>query len=215
MSELPDTAWPNGARPLLVALTGGIASGKSTVAGLFAKRQVPVLDTDQIARAVVEPGTPILSRLVTEFGAEILDGAGALDRPRMRQRIFADAAVRQQLEAILHPAIRAELGRRAAVAGGLYQIHVIPLLVESATRDRYDRTLVVDCTEEQQIRRLMQRDQATIEQARNMLGAQATRAQRLSVADDVIANTGTYEELARYVEPLHRNYVLLARSLFG
>jgi dephospho-CoA kinase len=196
--------------PLLIALTGGIASGKSAVAELFAKLNVPVLDTDQIARDVVEPGRRVLAQLAAAFGTDILDSTGRLDRARMRERIFADPAQRQKLEAILHPAIREELSRRAAAAGGPYQIHVIPLLVESGRRNDYDRILVVDCPEEEQVRRLTARDRSTVEQAQNILAAQATRVERLSVADDVIVNTGTVSDLAQFVETLHRNYALLA-----
>ena len=144
--------------PAASPLTGGIASGKSAVAELFAKLGVPVLDTDQIARDVVEPGMPALAQLVAEFGPEILDAQGRLDRARMRERVFSDPAQRKQLEAITHPAIREELARRSAAAGGDYQIHVIPLLVESGRADAYDRVLVVDCPEEAQIERLMARD---------------------------------------------------------
>lgn len=198
------------ARPLLIALTGGIASGKTAVARLFADLGVPVLDTDQIARDVVEPGTPALARIASEFGPDILNEAGGLDRGRMRERIFTDPAERKKLESILHPAIREELWRRSAESGGAYQIHVIPLLVENSQRGVYDRVLVVDCPEEDQIKRLTQRDQSSVEMARNILAAQASREQRLSVADDVIVNTGTLEDLPDFVTTLHKNYSLLA-----
>jgi dephospho-CoA kinase len=199
--------------PLLIALTGGIASGKSTIADLFANLGVPVLDTDQIARDVVEPGSPTLQQLVSEFGSDILDSQGRLDRARMRERVFGDHSQRQRLEAITHPAIRAELARRSAAAGGDYQVHVIPLLVEAGRAEAYDRVLVVDSSEEEQIRRLTHRDRASPEQARRMLAAQATREQRLAVADDVIVNMGTPEDLPGFVHTLHRNYELIARRL--
>jgi dephospho-CoA kinase len=199
-------------RRLLIALTGGIASGKSAVAELFAAEGVPVLDTDQIARDVVEPGTPALSKLVAEFGAEILDASGRLDRKRMRELVFADAAKRKRLEAITHPAIREELSRRSTDAGGLYQIHVIPLLVESGRADAYERVLVVDAPESEQIRRLGQRDGADSAAAQRILAAQASREERLSVADDVIVNTGTLDDLRRFVRTLHENYELLAAA---
>lgn len=197
-------------RTLLIALTGGIASGKTAVAQLFAQLGVPVLDTDQIARDIVEPGTPGLALLVEEFGASILDSAGRLDRARMRERIFADPDERKKIESILHPAIREELTRRSAAATGAYQIHVIPLLVETSQRRRYDRVLVVDCPEEDQLRRLMARDGTTLDEARNILAAQASREQRLSVADDVIVNTGTVDDLPGFVATLHKNYAMLA-----
>jgi dephospho-CoA kinase len=199
--------------PLLIALTGGIASGKTAVAELFAKLGVPVLDTDQIARDVVAPGMPALGQLVAEFGVEILDAQGRLDRARMRERVFGDPAQRRKLEAITHPAIREELARRSAAAGGDYQVHVIPLLVESGRTDAYDRVLVVDCPEEAQMARLMARDSTSRQQAEEILGAQASREERLNAAHDVIENTGTLADLERFVQTLHRNYALLARNL--
>src|SRR5690606_25113817 len=198
---------PSDARPFLVALTGGIASGKSAVADVFAGLGVPVLDTDQIARDIVAPGTPTLAKLVEVFGAEILDEKGQLDRKRMRERVFSDSDARARLEAITHPAIREELAARSARAGGPYQVHVIPLLVEGSRASDYDRVLLVDCPEEEQVRRLIARDKITVEQAHAMLAAQATREQRLAVADDVIVNTGKIEDLKRFVETLHRNYL--------
>ncbi len=180
---------------LLIALTGGIASGKTAVAELFAKLGVPVLDTDQIARDVVAPGMPALGQLVAEFGAEILDAHGKLDRARMRERVFSDPAQRRKLESITHPAIRAELARRSAAAGGDYQVHVIPLLVETGRADAYDRVLVVDCPEAAQIERLLARDGTSREQAEEILAAQVSREERLDAAHDVIENTGTLADL--------------------
>ena len=200
-------------RPLLIALTGGIASGKSAVAKIFANLGVPVLDTDQIARDVVEPGTPAFAQILEIFGRDILDASGRLDRRQLREKVFADPAQRRVLESITHPAIRAELERRCELAGGPYQIHVIPLLVEGNRADAYDRVLVVDCPEEDQIRRLMERDGSDAAQAANILAAQASREQRLAAADDVIVNTGTLADLEQFVLTLHRNYELLGRSL--
>lgn len=197
---------------LLIGLTGGIATGKSAAADEFARLDVPVLDTDQIARDVVEPGTPTLAKLVEAFGAGILDSAERLDRARMRERVFADPAQRHLLESITHPAIREELARRSAAAGGLYQVHVIPLLVESNRSSAYDRVLVVDCPQEQQIARLLDRDGITLELAQGILAAQASREVRLSAADDVIVNTGTLQDLQQFVLTLHRNYELLAQN---
>lgn len=201
---------PATSRPLLIALTGGIASGKSAVALLFEQRGVPVLDTDHIARDVVVPGTPVLASIVQTFGRDMLDAAGQLDRQRLRKLIFADPAQRKLLEDITHPAIRAELARRSAEAGGTYQIHVIPLLVEGGRTESYDRVLLVDCPEQDQVRRLMARDGSSEEQALSILAAQASREQRLAAADDVIVNTGTLADLEQFVETLHRNYELLA-----
>jgi dephospho-CoA kinase len=198
---------------LLIALTGGIASGKSAVAELFAQLGVPVLDTDQISRDVVEPGMPTLERLVAQFGPAILDAQGRYDRARMRERVFNDPEQRRKLEAIMHPAIREELARRSAEAGGDYQIHVIPLLVETGRPDAYDRVLVVDCPESAQLERLVARDGTSREQAEKILAAQASRADRLDAAHDVIENTGTLADLRRFVQTLHQNYALLARRL--
>jgi dephospho-CoA kinase len=200
---------------LLIALTGGIASGKTAVAELFAKLGVPVLDTDQIARDVVAPGMPALGQLVAEFGADILDSHGKLDRARMRERVFGDPAQRRKLESITHPAIREELARRSAAAGGDYQVHVIPLLVETGRADAYDRVLVVDCPQAAQIERLVARDGTSRRQAEEILAAQVSREERLNAAHDVIENTGTLADLERFVQTLHRNYALLAQNLAG
>ena len=193
-------------RPLRIGLTGGIASGKSTVAALFAARGVPVLDTDQLARDVVEPGQPAFGEVVATFGPDVLGPDGRLDRPRLRARVFADPDARKRLEAILHPAIRAELARRADAAGGPYQVWVIPLLVEGGQVDRVDRILVVDCPAEVQLSRVMARDGGTEEAARAILSAQASREQRLAEADDVIVNDGSEADLAPQVAALDEKY---------
>ena len=195
-----------------VGLTGGIASGKSTVADLFAALGVPVIDTDVIAREVVEPGRPALAQIVESFGREVLDAEGRLDRRRMRERIFADRDAQRRLEAILHPAIRAEMARQSVAAKGPYQVLVIPLLTEGGRRDHVDRVLLVDVPEELQIQRLMMRDGVSHEQAQASLNAQATRAQRLAIADDVIRNTGRAEDLRANVAALDRRYRELATA---
>ena len=199
-------------RPLHVGLTGGIASGKSTVSALFAALSVPVIDTDRIARELVAPGTPLLARVISHFGAQLLTPAGELDRRALRERVFAQAADRAALEALMHPAIMAELRRRAQVAAGAYQIWVIPLLVEHDLGATVDRVLLVDCDEELQLRRVQVRDAVTLAQARAVLAAQATRAARLAAADDVIVNEGDLERLREQVETLHTRYGTLARE---
>ena len=196
--------------PFRVALTGGIASGKSTVANLFAELGVPLIDTDVIAREVVEPGRPALAAIVAAFGPGVLDAQGCLDRRRMRERIFADPAAKQRLEAILHPAIRAEMERQSRVAGGPYQVLVIPLLAEGGRRDHVDRVLLVDVPESAQVERLMRRDGSSREQAQAALAAQASRTARQAIADDVIENTGGVEALRARVAELHGEYLRLA-----
>jgi dephospho-CoA kinase len=193
-----------------IALTGGIASGKTAVANEFIRLGVPVLDSDQIARDVVEPGTAALALIIRQFGSEILDSTGRMDRRKMRELVFADPAKRKQLEAITHPAIREELARKSASAGGPYQIHAIPLLTEGGRAKSYDRVLVVDCPEELQIARLMQRDGVDETQARRALAAQASRQQRLAIADDIIENTGALDTLREHVADLHAKYLNLA-----
>ena len=198
--------------PFRIALTGGIASGKSTVADLFAQLGVPVIDTDLISRQVVAPGKPALAEIVAAFGPGVLDAEGNLDRRRMRERIFSDPGARRRLESILHPAIRAELERQSAKAGGAYQLLVIPLLAEGGRRDHVDRVLVVDVPEALQLERLVGRDGVTADQARASLGAQATREARLAIADDVIRNTGPVDELRAKVAALHQKYLALAEA---
>jgi dephospho-CoA kinase len=195
---------------LRIGLTGGIASGKTTVADLFAARGATVLDTDVIAREVVEPGRPALGALVKAQGRGILDGEGRLDRAELRRRLFKDAGTRRDIEAVLHPAILAELERQALQARGPYQVFVIPLLVENRLDYIVDRVLVVDCSEEEQVRRLMARDGEDRESALRMLGAQASREQRLAAADDVVDNGGPAADLPAQVAALDLKYRGLA-----
>jgi len=193
-----------------VGLTGGVASGKSTVADLFAGLGATVIDTDRIAREIVEPGRPALAELVRALGTDILGTGGALDRASLRRRIFADAQARRTVEQILHPAILVELERQSRAAGGPYQLLVIPLLVERRLAGLVDRVLVVDCEPATQVERLMQRDRETRESAQAMLAAQAPREARLAAADDVIRNDGEPGELAARVAALDRRYRELA-----
>lgn len=197
---------------LRIGLTGGIASGKSAVADLFAARGVPIIDTDVIAREVVEPGQPALAEIAREFGPGVLGADGRLDRRKLRDLVFSDEKRRKTLEAILHPAIRRVAEERARSAGGAYQIVVVPLLAESPMRSSMDRVLVVDCSEETQLERLLRRDAESEAQARRMIAAQASRAERLAIADDVIDNDGSLEATERQVEALHRKYLGIAHS---
>ncbi|MCB1624308.1 MAG: dephospho-CoA kinase [Pseudomonadales bacterium] len=200
------------ARVLRIGLTGGIASGKSTVANLFAALGVPLIDTDVLAREVVAPGTAGLRAIVEHFDASVLNSDGSLDRAALRARVFADPQERRWLEALTHPAIRALMEMRAAAAGGPYQIIAIPLLAETGRDDRVDRVLVVDCDPALQIARLQARDGSTLQEASRILAAQASREQRLAIADDVITNDGGIARLRDQVEVLHRRYLALAAS---
>lgn len=196
---------------LRVGLTGGIASGKSAAAAVFAALGVPVLDSDLIAREVVAPGSPGWAAIRERFGETVLQADGQLDRRALRALVFADAAARRDLEAITHPRIRQRMAELSATAGGPYQIHAIPLLVEGgARRAGLDRVLVIDCPEEVQVARVMARDRVDEAGARAVLAAQASRAQRLAAADDVIVNDGGLEALRDAVTALHRRYLALA-----
>ena len=200
-------------RPLRIGLTGGIASGKSTVSQRFAELGVPVIDADVASRIVVEPGTAGLAQVVARFGAGVLHADGQLDRRALRDLIFKEASLRQALDAILHPLIRAEMEREAAQAKAPYVVMAIPLLVEGGNAGkRVDRVLVVDADETLQIQRLQARDGGSQEQARAILSSQASRAARLAVADDVLLNSGTVAELRQAVDRLHEKYLQLAQT---
>ena len=200
-------------RPLRIGLTGGIASGKSTVTQRFAEFGVPVIDADVASRSVVEPGTPGLAQVVQQFGEGVLDANMQLDRGALRNLIFKDSSLRQALDAILHPLIRAEMEREAAQATAPYVVMAIPLLVEGGSAGkRVDRVLVVDADETLQIQRLRARDGSSEEQARAILSSQATRAARLSYADDVLLNAGSVAELRQAVDRLHEQYLQQAQS---
>jgi dephospho-CoA kinase len=196
-----------------IGLTGGIASGKTTVANLFAALGVPIVDTDLLAREVVVPGSPLLRQITDHFSMQVLSGDGTLNRGELRKRIFDDAGQRQWLEALLHPAIRELTDARCEAAIGPYVIVAIPLLVETDGRARFDRVLVVDCDPDLQLARLMARDGARREDALRMLAAQAPRATRLAVADDVIHNDGDLASLRDQVAKLHAEYVAAAKSV--
>jgi dephospho-CoA kinase len=197
---------------LRIGLTGGIASGKSAVAARFAELGVPVVDADVVARAVVRPGTPGHDEVVARFGRGILGENDEIDRRALRDLVFADPAARRDLEALLHPRIRAEMDRLAETATGPYVVLVIPLLIEGGQIDRVDRILVVDAEEALQIRRVAARDGSSTEQARAIIAAQASRASRLGRADDVIRNEGSLPQLRQAVDRLHSRYLDLAAA---
>jgi dephospho-CoA kinase len=198
--------------PLRIGLTGGIASGKTTVANLFASLGATIVDTDLLSREVVAAGSPLLRQITERFSMAVQNGDGSLNRPELRKRIFEDPDQRKWLEALLHPAIRKLTDERSAAATGPYVIVAIPLLVETGGAPRFDRVLVVDCDPEVQLARLMARDGSTREEALRMLAAQASREARLAVAHDVIRNDGDLEHLRDQVEKLHRQYVMAAED---
>ncbi len=197
------------ARVPRIALTGGVASGKSTVAKLFVALGAKLVDTDQIARDIVVPPSAVLDRIAARFGADMLLADGSLDRARMRRLVFADPVARGDLEAITHPAIRNEVDRLSRQVGGPYQLIAIPLLVETGTAGLYDRVLLVDAQPETRRRRLMLRDGVDATAAAALLAAQATRDARRAIAHDILDNDGDVGQLAIQVEALHRSYLAL------
>ena len=196
-----------------VGLTGGIASGKSLVAEMFAELGAQIIDTDVIAREVVEPGTPALEDIRRRFGNEVIAEDGRLNRGALRRLVFSDAVARKDLESILHPRIGEATRRQAAEVTGRYQVLVVPLLVGSPLRQFVDRILVVDCDEKIQMERLLSRDAETAAQARRMIAAQASRNERLAMADDIIDNSGSLELTRQQVEALDTTYRQVADTL--
>lgn len=193
-----------------VALTGGIGSGKSTVADEFAHLGVTVIDADIIARQVVEPGTPALLAIAERFGPQMINDDGSLNRHRLRERIFAHSEDKAWLNALLHPLIQQETRRQMQASTSPYLLWVVPLLVENRLTDKADRVLVVDVPKETQIERTIRRDGVSREHAEHILAAQATREQRLAAADDVIENMGSADAVASHVARLHDKYLMLA-----
>lgn len=192
----------------VVGLTGGVGSGKSAAAAEFGRLGAAVVDTDAIAHELTEAGGSAIPEIQRVFGPAAVDTSGAMDRSKMRARVFADPETKKALEALLHPLIREESQRRIAAARAPYVIHVVPLLVESPDyRRRVDRVLVIDAPEELQVERVRSRSGLSEAEVRAIVAAQATRAQRLAAADDVIENRGTIEALREQVAALHRKYL--------
>lgn len=199
--------------PFTVGLTGGIGSGKSAATERFAALGATIVDTDLIAHRLTAPGGAAIAAIRQAFGAGVISPDGSLDRAAMRARVFAEPAARQQLEAILHPLIRAESARQCLAAPGPYVVMAVPLLVESGTyRQRCDRVCVVDCPEALQIERVRTRSGLDETQIRAIMAAQASREERLGAADDVIDNGGTLEALQQQVDRLHLRYLADASS---
>jgi dephospho-CoA kinase len=190
-----------------VVLTGGIASGKTAVSDCFSKMGVPVIDTDRIAREVVEPGQPALTQISEVFGSDYLDNDGRLDRRKMREAIFSKPALKSRLEGILHPLIAEKVIERISEVEAPYCLLVIPLFAESKAYDWINRVLVVDVSEEVQLKRVMARDKISRKHAQSILDAQSTRQQRNALADDIIDNSGDLNELEEKVKKLHKYYL--------
>lgn len=196
----------------VIGLTGGIGSGKTTVANLFAEYGIPIIDADLVARELVEPGQPALQRITQVFGEKILNSDGRLDRKKLRDLIFHDARKRKQLEAILHPLIRENMLDRLDALDAPYVILVIPLLVDTGNWEMMDRILVVDAEEDLQIERVMRRDDVSREHAEAIIDNQVSRQERLAAADDVVENTGSLDDLKTQVKRLHDFYLSLERE---
>ncbi|MGE6168762.1 dephospho-CoA kinase [Aeromonas media] len=195
----------------VVAITGGIGSGKTTIANQFAALGIEVVDADLIAREVVAPGTPALAAIVNHFGPEILTEQGLLDRRVLRERIFSDPAAKSWLNALLHPIIRSEMLRQCAAVSSPYCLLVVPLLVENRLTELADRVLVIDVDEATQIERTCRRDGVSREQAQAILASQANRSERLAMADDVLDNqSGTTETIRERILALHETYLAFA-----
>lgn len=195
---------------MVVGVTGGIASGKTTVTNLFSARGIAVVDADVIARAVVEPGSPLLAKIAAHFGADILDASGQLIRSRLRSIIFADSAAKEWLNRHMHPAIREELLSQLKAAKSPYVILSAPLLLENGLDKLCQRVLVVDIPEQLQLERAQQRDGVDKSQVEAILAAQISRAERLQKANDVIDNSKEIDALEAQVEALHQQYLTLA-----
>jgi dephospho-CoA kinase len=194
-----------------VGLTGGIGSGKTTVAELFASLGVGLVDTDTISHQLTAPAQPAIAAIASKFGRQFVALDGSLDRVRMRQLVFADISARQQLEAILHPLIRQESERQIRESRAPYVIVVVPLLVESAAHwGMLDRILVVDCEPETQVRRVMERSALSRKEVLSIIASQVSRQRRLDEADDIIFNDGDREALRTQINFLHLRYLGLA-----
>ena len=194
-----------------VGLTGGIGCGKSTVADLFAALGATIVDTDVIAHALTAPQGAAMPAIVAEFGPDFAQPDGALDRARMRTLVFSDATARARLEAILHPRIRAATEAAGRAATGAYVIYVVPLLIESGSwRERVTRVLAIDCSEDMQVARVMQRSQLSADEVRAIMATQVTRARRLAEADDVVDNDAGLDALRAQVQALHERYLALS-----
>jgi dephospho-CoA kinase len=197
---------------LVVALTGGVGSGKSSVAALLGRVGVPVIDADEISRALTAPGSPVLDLIAQELGIGVINAGGHLDRAAVRALVFSDPLARERLESILHPRIRAEMLQRLTRLSAPYAVLEIPLLFEAGQTDVADRILVVDLPESEQIRRVQRRSGLDVAEIQRIVDSQAPRSRRLEGADDVIDNSGDPEALVEQVSRLHRYYLHLSAT---
>jgi len=196
---------------LVIGLTGGIGSGKSSVARIFAALGAAVIDTDEIAHRLTAIGTPALATIIEQFGFSYQLPDGNLDRAKLRKRVFSDHAAKEKLETLLHPLIRQQVVSEMAVAQGPYLVLVIPLFFETgAYRDLVDRVLVVDCDEKQQLSRTMSRSKLSAEDVHTIMAHQTPRAERIKQADDILSNRGNHADLEKHAQELHQHYLTLA-----
>ncbi len=197
---------------LIIGLTGGIGSGKSTVAGLFRSKGIEIIDADLVAREVVDPGEPALDQIAAYFGDSVLDQQGALRRGELRKRVFADSSARVWLEQLLHPLIEQRIRQQLAACQSDYCILMSPLLLETNHRELVDRVLVVDVSRETQLQRTLQRDTSSRETIEAIINVQLSRHDRIELADDVIENDGKVSDLAHQVDRLHDSYLRMAAA---
>ena len=199
-------------KKLIVGLTGGIGSGKSAATKLFSNAGIDIIDADEVARDVVALGSEGLEQITSHFGVGILNEDGSLNRGALRERVFNNETEKQWLNGLLHPLIRQAMMQQINDSTSPYCILSVPLLVEGKLHEMCDKVVVVDCPESMQLSRAMQRDGSTQEIIENIMASQATRAQRLAVADEVIDNSGSLDFLKQQVEALHDKFITLSQN---